>query len=298
MDATSKFSPAPFGLLEVEGPDRQDFLHRLLSQDMRRPPGSAAGAYLLNVQGRPVGQFWAFESQNSTWLVCPQLQAEKSLEELERMHFVEKLRLHNRSQEWQPTLILGRQRQLWLKEKLGSCPESRWSFREDPEGRWKLCRFPWLSGGSDLLWTSPSNDLAADLPGIAPEELERQRILAGRPWPEDWLEKTMFLEIAEDTDYVDGKGCYPGQEVVARTLHRGHINRRIVPVKVHSKEASPGPLLRDDREVGRLVRLVTLPQEEALLGLAYVRREILEAPVEISLAGGVSVTLLEPSRED
>lgn len=284
----------PFGLLEFTGPDRLSFLHRLLSNDLMLTEGRATSAYYLNVQGRPLSRFWIFLGQDSCWLVCPRELTEASLQELDKMHFGEKLRMHNRSSDWQATLLVGSGRRSWLQENLPaeSVPaHPHWGLGVASGLLW--CRFPLLASGSELVFHQAPlhTDSLLALP-----DFERERIEACRAWPCDWGEKTMMLEVAEAEDYLDGKGCYPGQEVVARTLHRGHINRHIACLSGSGAVSPPGVRLYfQDKEVGWISSSVATP--EGFRALAFLRREVWEPGTRLHNQEGGEMLVTAPRRE-
>lgn len=283
----------PFGLIEFTGVERNDFLNRLLSNDMLLKPAQATSAYYLSVQGRPLARFWVFQWYESTWLVCPQSLTESSLQELDKMHFGEKLRMFDRSTVWRSQLLVGGGRHAWLGDRLGHQPPTLpFGFCQTDEILW--CRFPFLASGSDLIWSK--KELITDLPDWT-GRFEFERIQAGRPWPVDWGEKTMLLEVAESDDYLDGKGCYPGQEVVARTLHRGHINRHTTCVEGPLPPLSPGTrLLREGKEMGWISSAVE--DDRNAYALAFLRREVWEPGTELQREDGGCVTVRAPRREE
>lgn len=285
-------SPAPFGLIEFTGPERNDFLQRLLTNEVRLQAGQACPAYFLNVQGRPLLQLWVFQSADSTWVVCPKEQTERALQEFDALHFGEKLRMVDRSEEWHAQLIVGAGRREWIRDEVGLLCDEPWALREKSYALW--CVFPWLASGSDLLWTKqPLPQAGAPL---SEDQLELEQIQARRPGPADWGEKTMFLEVAEPEEYVDGKGCYPGQEVVARTLHRGHINRHIQVVNgTGPRPAGGAKLLREQKEVGWISR--STEGSGGWFALAYLRTEASEPGTELQLEGGQVCLVVEPRRE-
>lgn len=266
-------SSPPFSLLEFTGPERNDFLHRLLSNDLRLSPGQSTRAFLLNVQGRPLSYFWIFQEADRTWLVCPSQLAEASLQELDKMHFGEKLRMSDQTPNWNLTLAVGPER--------GQIPL--------PEGSLRFS-IPWQASGSELLATP--TPLLWDWPEVS-SAWELERIQAGRGWPSDWTEKTMMLEVAEEDDYVDGKGCYPGQEVVARTLHRGHVNRHLTYLV--GPASSTSTLSHEGKEVGRITSRAE--QEDRLHVLAYVRREFWAIGTELVGEDGARFQVCSPRRE-
>jgi folate-binding protein YgfZ len=88
------------------------------------------------------------------------------------------------------------------------------------------------------------------------------------------------------------KGCYVGQEPVARMYHRGRPNRRLRGLRM-SAAVSPGePVMSADREVGRLTTSVTSPRLGPI-GLAILRREVEEGDQLAVGDGAVSATVVE-----
>ena len=88
------------------------------------------------------------------------------------------------------------------------------------------------------------------------------------------------------------KGCYIGQEPVARMFHRGRPNRRLRGLRM-SAAVSPGEsVMSADREVGRLTTSVTSPRLGPI-GLAILRREV-EAGDQLAVGEqAVSATVVE-----
>jgi tRNA-modifying protein YgfZ len=110
-------------------------------------------------------------------------------------------------------------------------------------------------------------DTASD--GADVEELERLRIEAGTPrWGRELDDRVLPAEAGLDERAVSfTKGCYPGQEPIARLRYRGKVNRRLRVLEVES--ASPGDEIRfGDKAVGRVTSAVPG------LALGYVRTEV------------------------
>jgi folate-binding protein YgfZ len=129
-----------------------------------------------------------------------------------------------------------------------------------------------------------------DLEAADPDELEALRIEAGTPaWGKELDDTVLPAEAGLDETHVSfTKGCYPGQEPIARLHFRGRPNRRLRVLEV--EQASPGDEIRlDGKGVGRVTSAV--PGR----ALGYVRREVPDdAVLEI---GGVEARLhLAPAR--
>jgi folate-binding protein YgfZ len=86
------------------------------------------------------------------------------------------------------------------------------------------------------------------------------------------------------------KGCYIGQEVLNRIRSIGHVNRKLVslrlPAGVNPLPAKGGKLFRDGKEVGTITSAVNSLKLGAPIALGYVRREHLEPGTELGLASG------------
>jgi folate-binding protein YgfZ len=133
---------------------------------------------------------------------------------------------------------------------------------------------------------------AAGAGAAGPGDLEALRILAG--WPAlgaEIDEKTLPQEVRFDE--IGGvsysKGCYVGQETVARLHFRGHANRVLRGLAWEGGEAPGDDLSREGKVVGRLRSLLVLPGR--CLGLAPLRREV--AAGETVAAGGVEARVVE-----
>jgi folate-binding protein YgfZ len=123
--------------------------------------------------------------------------------------------------------------------------------------------------------------------------LEGRRVELGVPrFGLDMDGATLALEVPVESAISATKGCYLGQEVVARGTARGHVNRRLVGLSLEGPEPPPGaPLVRDGKEVGRLTSVARGFGRGALVALGFVRREHWEPGTELAVRHGHAVTL-------
>jgi folate-binding protein YgfZ len=138
-------------------------------------------------------------------------------------------------------------------------------------------------------WPGAREMLDAGLePTLSEEEVEVRRIEAGVPrWEHEIDDRILPAEAGLDETHVSfSKGCYPGQEPVARLHFRGHPNRGLRVVELDEKPDYDAPLLHDGREVGR----VTSAAERGdgrVVALAYVRTEVPDdAPLALAARAG------------
>jgi len=121
------------------------------------------------------------------------------------------------------------------------------------------------------------------------EAVEARRIEVGVPRiGVDMDGSTLALEVPVEEAISTTKGCYLGQEVVARGTARGHVNRRLVGLRLDGPVPPPGAaLVRDGGEVGRLTSVSAARR----VALGFVRREHWAPDTELRVSHGHAVTL-------
>lgn len=132
-----------------------------------------------------------------------------------------------------------------------------------------------------------------------PDALEALRVAAGRPrWGRELTEDVIPLEAELlDRAISQGKGCYTGQEVIVRILHRGHVNRHLRRLEFAGPAPETGTeLFEEGSDRVRGVVTSAVENEIGALGLGYVRREV-ELPAELRVGAPdgdpVQVTALD-----
>jgi folate-binding protein YgfZ len=116
-------------------------------------------------------------------------------------------------------------------------------------------------------------------PTLADDELERLRIEAGTPrFGREIDDRVLPAEAGLDERAISfTKGCYPGQEPIARQHYRGKVNRRLRVLEVEGDPPAPETaVVLGEKEVGRVTSAVPG------LALAYVRSEVPDdAPLRV-----------------
>jgi folate-binding protein YgfZ len=224
------------GYVEVSGPDSADFLERMLSNEVvSLEPGEARQALLLTPKGRIIAPLRVVrESADRFLLITEASLAEAVAGALTRARFAAKCEIDVKP--YRGYLQLG--------------PGE--GVRNDDYG---VEAFE--------SWSEDEREAAAD-----PAELEALRIEAGTPvWGKELDDSILPAEAGLEVTHISfTKGCYPGQEPVARLHHRGHPNRGLRVLEI---DATPGDeLVFEGKVVGRVTSAV--PGH----ALAYVRREV------------------------
>ncbi|KXU37880.1 hypothetical protein AXK11_01630 [Cephaloticoccus primus] len=296
----SFFPWKPACWLRVEGPDAFDFLQGQLSNDLRAlgssGPGEAAGpreavyGLWLNRKGRILGDGFVLRAGEERFCVCSYETSGEALRaHLESFIVADEVELIDESPNVAGlTLLDGAGAQTLLSDAGSLAPRVGGAFFTAPFGV-----RPGGSAGSVVEWVGPAavrEALVAELGGVkalSADEMERRRILAKIPAvPRDLGEGELPQEGGPDFERAAvsyTKGCYLGQEVMARVHSMGRVRRQLVQVCGHeslsealSVPALPAPLYLGDKKVGELRTAAGRGPE--LIGLALV--SLLQLPKE------------------
>ncbi len=133
----------------------------------------------------------------------------------------------------------------------------------------------------------------ADFPCVDFETFEVLRVEAGQPrWGAELLETTIPLEASLDHAISYTKGCYIGQEVIARATHRGQMQRKLSGLLLGDATAERGTeLRRGEKKVGWIGSVVRSPRVGQTIALGYVHRDALAVGTVLTLATGQTATV-------
>lgn len=222
--------------------------------------------FFLTVNARVVAEFWVGAEAEQLILLCPGAQVAALRENVDRYHFGEDLEISEPG----GSLYL-------VKTKEVGCPDPRYPDQ---------LNFHFVA-------QEALSDFEAGLSSehqLQGQDLEMIRLSAG--WAQfgtDYDENTLFLEMAQEEDFSESKGCYPGQEIVARVLHRGRLNRSLRRFESAVPIPSDWVARVENKEVARVT--TSLPTEGGSHGFLYVRREHGEDDHELTGSGSDGVEL-------
>jgi folate-binding protein YgfZ len=138
--------------------------------------------------------------------------------------------------------------------------------------------------------------LNAGATAVGRETLETLRIEGGRPeFGVDMDEETIPLEAGiEDTAISLTKGCYVGQEVIIRVLHRGHgrVARRLVGLLLESNAGerlvptAGARILAGGKETGSITSATYSPRRGSPIALGYVQRDFVDPGTKLEVEAG------------
>jgi folate-binding protein YgfZ len=272
--------------VELTGEDRAAFLHNLCTNEVRRlPAGSGCEAFLTNAQGKILFHVYIFARADSLVIETVPDAGQRLLAHLDRYLIRERVALHDRSQDWAELLVAGTQAERLLLSLGASVPAGHMEHtaaRVEP-AEIQLRRVDWIEPPAWLIGASrpclPELHAALVAAGATPSDLQvfdTLRIEAGTPlYGRDISDDNLPQELARDERAISfTKGCYIGQETVARIDALGHVNKTLVGVRFGQGEvpAVDTPLEVHNQAVGRVTSATFSPRLGAPLALAYVRR--------------------------
>jgi tRNA-modifying protein YgfZ len=270
--------------LTVTGGDRQTFLNNFCTNDVKRlTPGTSCEAFFTNVKGKIIGHALVTCRDNALVLVGTPRQPARLIEHLDRYLIREDVQLHDTTAERKYLLAAGGDGAGERFASMTAAPQSL---------TWNLVG----SRFGVVLELAPS-DLAAvestfresGFISVGLQAFTAARIEAGTPlFGVDFAEQCLPQEIGRDREAISfTKGCYLGQETVARIDALGHVNQHLVGLQFLENRMPEGAveLLHDGKKVGLVTSAAFSPRLNAPLAFAMVRREAnapgtrLESPV-------------------
>ncbi len=269
---TDRVSSRPMATVWVDGPDAVSFLHGLLSQDIASmTDGEARDALLLDKTGHVRVDLRVIRTEPESFTLLTEADSGDGLTALlDEYHFSEDV------------------------EILGPEPVDVVTFldRSDPFVAGADIVIPGgLPGSVDAIGDAATIVDANATTPADDEEVEALRIAAGRPrFGVDMTERTLVHEAGLQRRSVSfDKGCYLGQETVARVEYRGGVNKRLVGLRLPASAAVGASIAAGERSVGTVTSVAVHPALGPI-ALATVRKEA-EDGGEVTVEG-----LTEPAR--
>jgi folate-binding protein YgfZ len=287
LTAGCGFAELPRTVIEVRGNDRTQFLHAFCTNDVKKlAPGQGCEAFFTNHQGKTIGHGFIFCEPER--LVIGTVAGQASLiTHFDKFVISEDVQFRDLSGDVQIFLIAGSEAGNKLRTLIGSSPpEAMLSFTHSQIAGRDVTIFhvPYAGSDSYLLRakSSDADQVRAALESAGArlcqhEAVEAARIEAGFPYfSRDITEDNLPQEVNRNEQAISfKKGCYLGQETVARIDALGHVNRLLVGLRMNGDEVpQPGAkLLAGDKEVGQVTSACFSPALNAPLAIAYVRRQ-------------------------
>jgi tRNA-modifying protein YgfZ len=300
------------GRIVVSGSDRGSYLHGLFTNDITAlKAGDGCYSAYLTPQGRMISDLWVYELGDVILLDLPSVETKNVvLAKLDQFIFSEDVQLGDVTEAFAQIAVIGPDAARVVGALLGGDPGRLASLSDHG------CVRGSIAGGSAIVTRvtdtgEPGFDLYIERPRLDAlrqllasdhvveadaETVEVLRVEAGVPlFHRDMDEDTIPLEAGIESRAISlSKGCYVGQEVIIRVLHRGHgrVARKLVGLSMDGSDvpASGAAVTIDDRQIGRVTSAVQSVALGRPIALAYLQRDFLE-PGTAAIVGGAKAVV-------
>ena len=290
--------------LVVADQDRERFLQGLTTCDVGAVgPGAGAYGFFCDVKGHILSDVVIRALKEHIWLELPSLTGELIEGHLQRYLVADRVTIERQTE--RAALLLAGQRAASVLEDLSDVSallDARWGHSEteilgEPlavalEHRFGVPAYSlWFESDRATALTALLEEAFGDhdVVPVSSEALELTRVDAG--WPRfgsDFDVDNLPQETGVEEAVSFEKGCYLGQEVVARLHYRGQEARRVVALRgtpVSLPEVGSRVLL-EGRETGRITSVARRPGGEEVFVLAMLQRRAFESGTEVELPDG------------
>ncbi|HWV38780.1 MAG TPA: aminomethyl transferase family protein [Vulgatibacter sp.] len=297
-------------IFRVVGPEARLFLHGLVTNDVKGvPAGKGNYTAIVNARGKMLGDGRLLVMGDEDLLLDLEPEArEQSLAHLDQHLISEDCTLSDATGEWLVVGAYGPRARDAVERALGvSLPalglHDNALVPLDGGGALAVGAAPaGIEGVEVILDPSSGEGFFAALAAAAREQgglavgedaLDAARIHRVVPrYGAEMTEATIPLEANLDRAISYTKGCYVGQEVIAKATYRGRVRRKLGQLRVSPGVRPGAELLDGDRVVGTIASVLDPdPAGGPALALAYVRQDRLATGAKLAVAGGGEATI-------
>jgi folate-binding protein YgfZ len=291
---------APRTAIGLSGKDRSAFLQGLLTNDVQAlTAGSGCYSAWLTPQGRMLTDLHIFESGDMMLVDVPADVAQATLQRLDQFLFSEDVQFADLSESLSSVWLHGPQAAALLERVLTLNGLDQWPEYHNARAEFSgspvvAARVSQLGVPGFVVYVEPSraDDLqqalqAAGATVADPAAIETARIEAGYPlFGVDMTEDTIPLEAGIEGRAISlSKGCYVGQEVIIRVLHRGQgrVARKLIALRIEGVPPPRGTKIRSgEREIG-FVTSAASSDRLGTVALGYVHRDFVEPGTRVEI---------------
>jgi len=276
-------------ILRVVGRDRVSFLQGMVTNDVESlAEGDQIYAALLTAKGSMICDARVLRREDDVILELEPGQASKAKAALERYIISEEVEVLDARGEFGILALAGPRAEELSAPLLDSTVQILGDDVLGPSARRLLIPTDRLATVAERL-LKPLAKSGAQPAGMQVYEVVRVENRVPR-YGIDMDEQTIPLEANLQRAISYSKGCYLGQEVIARVTYRGHVNRLLCGLVIDGKLPPPRTaLLRDGKAVGFTTSAVRSFDKGAVLALGYVHRDSSDPGTPLQLdSGGVA----------
>ena len=288
-------------IVEVSGSDSATFLHNLCTNDMLGlQPGSGCEAFFTTVQGKTLLHGLLYRGANSTTLSASPGFRDTILPHLDKYLIREDVTLKERTHELEEIWVGGATAANELSQLGFDVPSKMLAHTTNSvsNAEFELCRVPISSHPNFFVRvsTSDANTVLSEFANTGISEASQElfdvaRIEAGFPcYGKDITADNLPQEVDRDAQAISfTKGCYLGQETVARIDALGHVNKQLVQLVFREAREMPSEgteLVHGDSQVGKITSACWSPAHDCPLALGYLKRAAIENRHELQSSFG------------
>ena len=289
------------GRLRITGKDRASFLNGLLTNDtLQLKENKGQRSALLNSKARVLADLHLYAQPDSLLIDTGESPASHVKEILDRFIITEDVQIQDSSQDLVQLTVQGPRSSQAIKEVLGPEAQDLKQLEQKTLGPSTIiARDRTGQTGYDIILPALEaepvwhgfllNGGDLGLNPVGSQALEILRLEAGYPkYATDVDENTIILEAGFKDAINFNKGCYLGQEVVARATHIGRVNKQLVRLEVETKDSvSPrSKLMSNGREAGFITSAAFSPGLQRVVGLGYANREFAKEGTKVKVQSG------------
>ncbi|MBD3266311.1 hypothetical protein GF373_06540 [bacterium] len=276
------------GKIRISGPDRKTFLHGLVTNEVNRL-SAYSGNYALHLtpRGKILSAFWVFDRGNDLFLLAPPSCRMSLISTLDKYLIMEDAEFEDVSDSYSLISLIGPESesvarnlfpQLKIPVELNTCATQQQNAGCETLFRINRCG----ELGYDLLLNAEQEEKVLShcqkdqIPEATPSSLEIRRMEAGIPAFGRELTEERFPQEAGLFHAISfEKGCYIGQETVARLQHRGHVNRELTGFILETDTVPDGlPVFyQEEKPIGQITSVCYSFALGKVIALGYLRSE-------------------------
>lgn len=300
------------GRIRFEGPDAASFLHALVTNDVAGlVPGQGTYAAWLTPQGRMITDLRLLREDGDVWAEVPEGMSAALAARFDQLIFSERVQVIDDTADTRAIAVFGDEAVGALTAATGLPTDQLAALpllSHVSAGDVRVVRTDDVAGMSFAVWVPALNwqPLVSALTAAGASEASAElygalRIEAGRPlFGVDMNTETIPLEAGLlDRAISTTKGCYVGQEVIVRILHRGggrvvkHLVQLVAEPGLVLVPAAGTVVLDQGRDVGVVTSAAIGPASGRVTALAMVHRDSAEPGRTLVAGDGVPMTVLK-----
>ncbi|HMF91516.1 MAG TPA: folate-binding protein [Candidatus Angelobacter sp.] len=292
------FRPAWRAKISVTGKDHVRWLHNMVTNNVRDLPVNRGNYnFVLNAQGRILGDIYIFNRGESFLVDTDYTQVEPLLTAMKRFIIMDKVEMAEA-----PILPLWgfcgpKAEEGMAAAGINAKDMEPLEIRELAVDKLMVMvvRGPENKPGWYEVWvTVPEGDGGfiggrfGEAKQVGAQALEWWRVAHGIPhYGQDIRDRDLPQETGQTQALNFNKGCYIGQEIVERIRSRGQVHRKFTGFEFEGSLPALGKIEQDGRTLAEITSAVAIPTSSGSrnIGLGYIRREVADAGPQVELAG-------------